>query len=97
MGKMEFADDLMNVVSSYENRHLTLEITREIAAREQLRWYVAPILQGWTVGKMPVYAPLERHPLMNIHREPVVFSSVERALQFLRDEFQIYSVAVMQS
>jgi hypothetical protein len=90
------ADDLMNVASiGHENANFALEMARGTPERGQLRWYVAPIVQGWTIGTTPFYAPTERHPLLNIHDEPVVFSSVESALQFLREELQIYSVAVI--
>ena len=67
-----------------------------VARREQFGWYVAPSGAKWAIGEMQLSAPFERRPLLNNDQEPVVFGSVERALQFLREEYAIFSVAVYQ-
>src|SRR5512146_2607644 len=72
----------------------TTQCVREIAKREQSGWYVARCATGWAVGEMRLDAPCDRYPLLNNDQKPVVFSSVDAALQFLREECLIFNASV---
>lgn len=72
----------------------TQRVAKQIAQYEPFGWYVARFANGWTIGEMGLKVPLERYPLLNEDREPIIFPTVEQALRFLREECLIFSVAV---
>lgn len=87
---MEGADEITQWLASRGRRTLDREAARQLALDSPEHWYVAACgARGYMVGKMTMQKFSQRHIVVDGAGEPMLFPTVEAALQFLRGELGV--------
>jgi len=87
---MEKSDEITEWLVRNGRKTLNLAAAKELAAASPQQWYVAAHgKKGYLVGKMTPNKFSARHILVDDEGQPMLFSTAEGALAFLRTELKI--------
>jgi hypothetical protein len=87
---MAAADEITEWLSRTGRKTLDLEAAKLLAAESPQQWYVASRgAKGYMVGKMTLQKYSARHILVDESGQPMLFTTVEGALAFLRTELKV--------
>jgi hypothetical protein len=87
-----------NLASHHRDlKQLELSVARQMAKDYRIGWYVAPSYTDWQIGKMTLTNPFQRYRIVRDDGSPLIFPSVENALEFFRKELGVFGVAMFAS
>lgn len=87
---MDAADEITEWLSRTGRKTLDLEAAKLLAAESPHQWYVASHgAKGFIVGKMTLQKYSARHILVDDSGQPMLFTTIESATAFLRNELKL--------
>ena len=73
-----------------------MTVAKDLAKESRIGWYVAPSFKDWQIGKMTIGLPITKFQVVRDDGSPLLFPSVEHALEFYRKELGVFGVAMSQ-
>lgn len=96
---MTLLDDWVGTLAPHHHDLKRLEVTlaKDIAKESRIGWYVAPSFKDWQIGKMTFSSPFNKFLVVRDDGSPLLFPSVDHALEFYRKELGVFGVAMFQA
>ena len=84
-------------ILQHEVKQFELIVARRMAKEFRIGLYVSPSHREWQIGKMTLTNPFQRFQIVLDDGSPLLFASVENALEFFRKELGVFGVAMFAS